>query len=1068
MPSTTRTIIASILPSFLLSSLIVVTLFVFTETHPLVLGIAGIILFQLSRLVFDRSMSKGDKESKLEKIVSDEFAIPFLVLDKNSNQILFVNDAYKEKFKFGNQNEDDSNVKIDKWETIFFEELIELDFEPGRRKFERYAHWTSEDYEIIVNDIENEMIRIISLYHLAIFTEINKELREVLHRVDTQQKALDESSIVDIADKDGNITYINDKFSEKFKYSKSEIIGQNYNFLNSNYHEDEFFSDIWNTVSSGKIWKGVIRNQDKEGDQLWLDTTIIPSLDDNNEVEQYISVRHDVTSIKKAQNELKMLRRAIEFSPTSIVITKTDGTIEYVNKKFSEVSGYSFDEAVGGSPNMLKTDYHRKEFYDDMWKTIKSGNIWKGQFRNKRKNGDFYWENASIAPIFNTEGEITHYVALKEDISSAKLAEDALERSNSLFRAAMDAINEGFISYDLEGKVTAYNPKFLELLDLSPSTVLEEQIDVFKVLVTNVQGRVEMFAQMQRHRKDDDASYEEDITLRSGRVLSMYSNPQLDSEDQIIGRVWSFMDITKRIESEQMMREYTKALEKVTEELDQEQRKLSETVEKLRIAKNQAEAATKAKSEFLANISHEIRTPLNSILGFTQLLQKTIEGEEQVKQLHSIKASGKSLLLLINDILDLSKIEANRLELKYENVNIKVLLDEIKNIFMLNATNKGLDLLLEFSENLPSVLVTDEIRIRQILFNLLGNAIKFTSTGSVWIKCSAINKNEDENISDIEFVVQDTGIGIREDQIEAIFESFKQQSGQSAKKYGGTGLGLAITKRLVEMMGGTISVESEVNNGTAFTVFIEKVEFFEDEIIVKEDEERYKFKRIGLFRRISEENLDIEMMLLDYSMYEYNSIENGIPCLERDEIEIVLFDLRIGKEKIAKYYNDIRASEMLTEIMICGITDDDLSDVDKELIDLLDGIIDTNCNPHAFDMMIGKYERSLGREITIEESKADGRRIDFSGEQNQIKEALEEKINDIHAEWDEAKKSGMLDKIKTFADHVHFIGYENKIDSLQKYGTDLKTQAENFDFEAFPVTLECFAQVFELFDNIKK
>jgi PAS domain S-box-containing protein len=1066
----TSTIVVGV--SFVLTDLLLEPYFV---DGTLVIAFVHFFLLALLLGVYSYFSEKFLKKETIpsNSIYSDKFLFelgnPVFAFNMDTNELIYTNKSFNSTFCirtpskdcFLDEQSDNSNCEFcrcflidaepkpeQKWET--FNEILGKYFEINER--------------IIVLD-SNTKIKLVSAVDISGLKELEINLKKMLHRSTFQQKAMDASSIVDIADSEGEIIYVNDKFSEIFKYKKADVIGKKYDFLNSEYHTKEFFQKIWTTVSNGMTWTGVIRNQDINGDILWLDTTIVPIIDEDKKVIQYISVRHDVTKIKQVENELRKLQLAVEYSPTSIVITNTEGKIEFVNKKFTEVTGYSFEEAVNNNPRILKTNFYGSEHYKNMWSTINSGKVWQGLFKNKRKDGEEFWENASIAPIYDTEGEITHYVAIKEDISSKKDTEDALEKSNSLFRAAMDAIIEGFVSYDNNGKITAYNPRFLELLDIDNDTTrLEEQMDVFKALITRISGRVEIFSKMQQNLNDDDARYEEDVTLRSGKVLNMSSNPQINSDGQVIGRVWSFTDITRRIENEKLMMEYTHTLEKVTEDLDKEQKKLSHTVDELEEAKNQAEAATKAKSEFLANISHEIRTPLNSILGFTQLLQKKITDEDQVKQLNSIRASGKNLLLLINDILDLSKIEAKRLDLKYENVNIKVLLDEIKEIFMLNATNKGIDLILEYSDDMPSVLVTDEVRIRQILFNLLGNSIKFTSTGSVWIRCSAIEKNIEKKTTNIELVVQDTGIGIRQDQMEEIFESFRQQSGQSAKKYGGTGLGLAITKRLVEMLGGVINVESEVNNGTSFSVMIPDVDYHEDVIIKKEDVERYKFKRIAIFRLQSDECLEVENMLLDYSMYEYNSKENTIECMEKDEIEIILFDLRFEQEKIEKYIKNIKASEILSGAMIGGISDSNLTDIEQEKIELLDGIVDKSCDSHAFDMMISKFEKTNGREFEIEEEVSNGK-IEFVAEKEKIIVALADNIDEIINEWDATKKSGMLDKITAFGEKISGIGSENDIDSFKKFGCDLKYQAENFDFEAFPDTLDCFAMIFEYFDK---
>jgi len=229
-----------------------------------------------------------------------------------------------------------------------------------------------------------------------------------------------------------------------------------------------------------------------------------------------------------------------------------------------------------------------------------------------------------------------------------------------------------------------------------------------------------------------------------------------------------------------------------------------------------AETANRAKSEFLANMSHEIRTPMNAILGFCDLLQGLVEDEQQHGYLDAIAAGGRALMALIDDILDLSKIEAGKLELQYESVELRVLMQEIRQMFSPTAIAKGVSLQIDIEKTVPTAIEFDEVRLRQILFNTVGNALKFTETGSVRIWVRTFEPDGDRPIS-LEIIVADTGIGISPDQQKQIFEAFVQSEGQSTRKYGGTGLGLAITRRLTHLLGGDVTLNSELGVGSTFT-----------------------------------------------------------------------------------------------------------------------------------------------------------------------------------------------------------------------------------------------------------
>lgn len=242
-------------------------------------------------------------------------------------------------------------------------------------------------------------------------------------------------------------------------------------------------------------------------------------------------------------------------------------------------------------------------------------------------------------------------------------------------------------------------------------------------------------------------------------------------------------------------------------------------------AKEEAELANKAKSEFLANMSHEIRTPLNAIIGFSDLLRGMVENQKHHSYVEAIGTAGKSLLTLINDILDLSKIEAGMMEIRLEPINLRLLFREIEQIFSDISSRKNLKFLIEIDEDLPSALLLDEMRLRQVLLNIVGNAIKFTDQGYVKLSARMLtHQHQDDNLIDLILQIEDTGIGIKDHEKDDIFESFRQQSGQNNRKYEGTGLGLSISKRLTEMMKGQITLNSEVGKGSIFTISFSKIQ----------------------------------------------------------------------------------------------------------------------------------------------------------------------------------------------------------------------------------------------------
>jgi len=505
-----------------------------------------------------------------------------------------------------------------------------------------------------------------------------------------------------------------------------------------------------------------------------------------------IETLQDITGRKRTEESLRKLSLAIEQTPTAVVITDREGVIEYVNPHFTKVTGYCAGEAIGKNPRIVKSDCHPPEFYRELWETILGGSEWHGEFRNKKKNGELYWEASSISPVKNAAGEITHFVAVKEDISERKWAEEELKRSDEQIRLLLESTAEAIYGVNLLGRCTFANPSCARLLGYNhPAELLGQNMHTlihhsrpdgshYPVeecpMHKSIQGKMGVHEDGELLWRADGTSF----------PAEYWSYPQWNG-DKVVGAVVTFFDITERKRAE----------------------------EQLLQAKTAAEAATRAKSEFLANMSHEIRTPMNAALGMLYLLQQTPLTDKQKNYLVKAQGAANSLLRVINDILDFSKIEAGRLEMESVPFRLGTVLDNLADLAAATIKERPIELVMVIAPDVSDNLTGDPLRLGQVLVNLTNNAIKFTEEGKITVAVERVASDGGE--VELCFSVQDSGIGMTPEQQAKLFTAFSQADSSTTRRYGGTGLGLAISRQLVENMGGTIRVTSEPGKGSTFS-----------------------------------------------------------------------------------------------------------------------------------------------------------------------------------------------------------------------------------------------------------
>lgn len=483
---------------------------------------------------------------------------------------------------------------------------------------------------------------------------------------------------------------------------------------------------------------------------------------------------------------------------------------------------------------------------------------YENEHRMKHKDGHYIWiKDRGKVVEWTEDGEPLRFIGTHEDITTSKETENSLRQYSEMQKILMK-ISSTYINIELEKVEEAINHSLEEMgefVDADRAYIFSYDLDnettsnTHEWCAEGISPEIENLQDVpidaipqwiEKHRKGE-VFYIPDVSslpttpkgglydiLAPQGIKSLITVPMVN-ENQLIAFI-GFDSVRKH----HYYGEREKSLLVVFAQMLVNIKNRIATEQELNLAKEKSEAANQAKSEFLANMSHEIRTPLSAVIGFSELLENMTDDKKQLKYLDSIKTAGDTLLTLINDILDLSKIEANQLEINYQEFNLLTLLDDIKKIFSQKIGEKGLELELEVPFEVLKIRL-DETRLRQILLNLVGNAVKFTKEG--YVKLIVSCKLKENKKIDLVISVEDSGIGIDQKGQEEIFKAFKQQDGQSNREYGGTGLGLAITKRLTEMLNGSISLESQKDIGSTFKVEFSNVDYQKVEYFLLEDEQ---------------------------------------------------------------------------------------------------------------------------------------------------------------------------------------------------------------------------------------
>lgn len=583
---------------------------------------------------------------------------------------------------------------------------------------------------------------------------------------------------------------------------------------------------------------------------------------------------------------------------------------------------------------------------------------------------------------------------------------------------------------------------------------------------------------------------EVEVEDQNGQTLSLIlsARPLNNAAQRNLGAVVLLTDITDRKHLELQWRKTLLALEKSQQELEL---RVAERTAELRQANTElqdttrlAEAASRAKSEFLANMSHEIRTPMNAVLGFTDLLKPLVTDPIAHNYLETIATSGRTLLSLINDILDLSKIEAGRLEINPEPVDIRVLVQGIYAMFQQKAANAGLDLQYSIDPIVPSVLQLDEVRMRQVLFNVVGNALKFTEQGYVKVRVAPWlhTVNSDTHMG-LAIEVQDTGIGIAPQDQPKVFAAFTQSEGQSTRKYGGTGLGLTITQRLVELMQGEITLVSQLGQGSTFTFRFPKIEIADPGCLLPtaptSDTDLDQFAPVRIL--VADDVASNRALLAGYFRNTSHDLKFAMDGLEAVRLaqswqpDLILMDLRMPSLDGLEASKYLKAQETTCHIPIVIITASAKPKDEGQLRQMCEGMLTKPVSKAhlvvALTPLLPKLPRPLRAEATPGPFRPLGHPplepsplalplpllTELSlAQQQRIRQELQAIAT---TEWEHVYSVLAIQDVETFIEHLDQVAVAIPYAPLVTYVETLKAQLDEFDWERLPDTIGHFTQV---------
>lgn len=760
------------------------------------------------------------------------------------------------------------------------------------------------------------------------------------------------------------------------------------------------------------------------------------------DISDRISFEFEAEARRKAEADRniidKRFRSFIENSNDIIINLSVDGKIDYISPNVEAKTGLTIEYFINSK---IVDIVHSEDLLvlNELLENINNVDYFEHnkylRFRIRHQDSTDLWFRASVS-LINESGALSILLYLN-DINEIVKAEDSLKENRKILQSIFDTVQVGIALLNSTGRIDHINKSGTQVFGYFTSELIGRNFYEFMPDYIHNTGK-NVFAKL----ISEGRSQSGETVIRTKAGANRYISVDMDLMANDKGERFLlvvFSDITDKKRNEDMLRN----------------------------AKEQAEKANKLKSEFLANISHEIRTPLNSIIGFVHLLLSSDLNERQKNYLHSIKSSGKNLLAMINDIIDLSKIESGMISAELKSVNIYELLDSTFEQFKSKAQDKGINLMLHIEGKVPLHIMADELRIAQMLHNLIDNAIKYTESGFVRISAIAHSFDLPTSRADLSLIVEDSGIGIASSLQEKIFEPFAKQYTSMLKESAGFGTGLSLVNKIAQLLGYEISLDSQENVGSKFSIKMKDIEvvvLYEGAYLIDRQDIDKSINKTLLLYIENEEKRSIVLNHLSYSTFDV------YVCTDYDDLiakslrvlpSIVIADKLIANN-ILQYTIELKTSLINSSIPLLLIGDFN-SELGESKFEILESIDDID----EFYASISKYIP----EVSIAKDKCHDKEIKL------LKESLRHLENSTADElkivfqkelipmWEKASKSFVLSEISEFANKVEEVSIKYSLSSLQDYSSMLGNCIKEFDFENLPESIKQFENVINVVNS---